>query len=85
LALDRCVALSICLSSAVAEEARQSPALEQAIKIEAAIKLCKLFNAIPRSSPKVSELESRLGQRHQPAMTHRAAANALNLLPLSAQ
>jgi sporulation protein YlmC with PRC-barrel domain len=30
---------------AVAEEARQSPALEQAIKIEAAIKLCKLFSA----------------------------------------
>jgi hypothetical protein len=33
----------------------------------------------------VSELESRLGERHQPAMTQRAAANALNLLPLSAQ
>ena len=32
----------------------------------------------------VSEIESCLGQRHQPAMTYGVAANALNLLPLSA-
>lgn len=49
----------MCLSSAVAEETRQSPALEQAVKIEAAIKLCKLFNAIPRSSPKFNEIAAR--------------------------
>ena len=34
-------------------------ALEPAIKIEAAINLCKLFNAIPRSSPKFNEIAAR--------------------------
>ncbi|MEA2823051.1 MAG: hypothetical protein QOJ86_5055 [Bradyrhizobium sp.] len=33
----------------------------------------------------VSELESRLLQRHQPAMAYGDAANGLNLLPLSAE
>jgi hypothetical protein len=42
-----------------AEEARQSPALEQAIKIEAAIKFCKLFSAIPRPTPKFDEIAAR--------------------------
>jgi hypothetical protein len=32
----------------------------------------------------VSELESHLGQRHQPAKARRCVANTLNLLPLSA-
>ena len=32
----------------------------------------------------VLELESRLGQRHEPAMAGRGPANALNLLPLAA-
>lgn len=33
----------------------------------------------------VSELESRLGQGQQAAITGREAANALNVLPLSAR
>jgi transposase len=43
-----------------------------------------LRSGAPWREAPVSELESRLGQRHQPATPRGRADNALNLLPLSA-
>lgn len=51
--------ICVSLSPAFAEGARQSPSLERAVKIEAAVKLCKLFSSIPKSSPKFNQIAAR--------------------------